>query len=54
MVLADPITTNAILLLIVFRRMGTENVDITLITPIEIETDSGSKLIPMNSNKVAV
>ena len=54
MVLADPITINAILLLIVFRRMGTENVDITLITPIEIETDRGSKLVSANSKKVAV
>ena len=54
MVLADPITINAILLLIVLRRIGTENVDIIRITPIEIETDSGSKLVSANSKKVAV
>ena len=51
---ADPIVINAILLVIVLSIRGTEREDNTLVTPMAIETNCGSKLVPVNSKKVAV
>ena len=51
---ADPIVIKAILFVIVLRISGTENEDNNLVTPVTIETDCGSKLVLVNSKKVAV
>ena len=51
---ADPIVIKAIFFVIVLRIRGTENEDNNLVTPMMIETDCGSKLVLVNSKKVAV